>query len=154
MTGSFLFYAGKRPQRDKVNERLLCIQPPHCITRLPRRVEDRIHWKASEWKQWLLYYAIPCTEGVVPLDQWRHFMKLSEAVHILLRESLSARAIDRAGNFLHTVKCVWEGYRELKVGLKEKSVTIHDIAPSPSPRNFLSQGWGGGLWGYSLLIIK
>ncbi|KAH9383595.1 hypothetical protein HPB48_025227 [Haemaphysalis longicornis] len=135
------FYAGKRPQRDKVNERLLCIQPPHCITRFPRRVEDRIHWKASEWKQWLLYYAIACTEGVVPLEQWLHFMKLSEAVHILLRKSLSARAIDRADNFLHTVKYLY--------GATGATFNVHQLLHlASSVRNL------GPLWANSAFVFE
>lgn len=86
-----------------INKRLLSIRPPHCVTRLPRRVDERLQWKASEWKHWLLYYALPCLEGLLPQDNWRHLAKLSEAVHILLHEEVSTRDIDHAGN-LQVVK--------------------------------------------------
>ncbi|KAH7986419.1 hypothetical protein HPB49_025976 [Dermacentor silvarum] len=32
----------------KIESRLLAIKPPHCVTRLPRPLKDRGHWKASE----------------------------------------------------------------------------------------------------------
>nr|XP_050041017.1 uncharacterized protein LOC126537938 [Dermacentor andersoni] len=97
------YYVGSPSSVREVNNRLLSIQPPHCITRLLRRIGDRAHWKASEWKHWLLFYALPCLDGLIPHEYWRHLVKLSEAVHILLREEISTQQIDHAGKVLH--KC-------------------------------------------------
>ncbi|XP_077541965.1 uncharacterized protein LOC144154323 [Haemaphysalis longicornis] len=90
------YYIGDPPTLKKVNQRLLSIHPPHCVTRLPRPIGVRIQWKATEWRNWLLYYALPCLDGVLPLEYWRHLSKLSEAVHILLQEAISPGEIDRA----------------------------------------------------------
>ncbi|XP_065287611.1 uncharacterized protein [Dermacentor albipictus] len=109
------YYVGSPSSVREVNNRLLSIQPPHCITRLPRRIDDRAHWKASEWKHWLLFYALPCLDGLIPHEYWRHLVKLSEAVHILLREEISTQQIDHAGHVvlrmpqsrsLHNSDCV------------------------------------------------
>lgn len=82
----------------KIDARLLVIKPPHCVTRLPRPLSERSYWKASEWRHWILFYALPCLEGILHLEYWRHLSKLSEALHILLGEELSSNEIDRAGN--------------------------------------------------------
>lgn len=85
----------------RVNSRLLQIKPPHCVTRLPRSLNERSFWKASEWRLWLLFYALPCLVDILPLEYWKHLSKLSQAIHILLRETITADEIKRAGK-LHT----------------------------------------------------
>lgn len=97
----------------KIDARLLVIKPPHSVTRLPRPLSERSYWKASEWRHWILFYALPCLEGILHFEYWRHLSKLSEALHILLGEALSSNEIDRAGNInvsivlqaMHYVKC-------------------------------------------------
>ncbi|KAL3181544.1 hypothetical protein MRX96_008594 [Rhipicephalus microplus] len=44
------FYVGAPSILAKLDSRLLAIKPPHCVTRLPRPLKDRGHWKASEWR--------------------------------------------------------------------------------------------------------
>ncbi|KAL1426065.1 hypothetical protein MTO96_018540 [Rhipicephalus appendiculatus] len=48
-------YIGAPSQLRSVTSRLLNLKPPQFFTRLPRTVEDRSLWKASEWKWWLLF---------------------------------------------------------------------------------------------------
>ncbi|KAH7940662.1 hypothetical protein HPB49_003364 [Dermacentor silvarum] len=81
----------------KIESRLLAIKPPHCVTRLPRPLKDRGHWKASEWRHWILFYALPCLDGILHPEYWKHLSRLSEGIHILLQEELDARDIHRAG---------------------------------------------------------
>ncbi|CAG5090279.1 Protein of unknown function, partial [Cotesia congregata] len=42
-----------------VDSKIRSISPPGFVSRLTRSVFDFKYWKASEWKQWLLYYSIP-----------------------------------------------------------------------------------------------
>ncbi|XP_064473766.1 uncharacterized protein LOC135388267 [Ornithodoros turicata] len=72
-----------------INNRLLNIKPPHCFTRLPRSLEERSFWKASEWRHWLLFYCLPCTLGVIPQQHWLQLRRLAEAVHVLLLRNLT-----------------------------------------------------------------
>ncbi|XP_077507177.1 uncharacterized protein LOC144116311 [Amblyomma americanum] len=106
------FYIGAPSTVALIDTRLLAIKPPHCIARLPRPLRERGYWKASEWRQWLLFYALPCLEGILRPEYWKHLSKLSEAIHILLREELSPSEIDRAGNYLHSprvlVNSAWQ----------------------------------------------
>ncbi|XP_042149211.1 uncharacterized protein LOC121837608 [Ixodes scapularis] len=99
------YYIGTRASVVKVDKRLRSIKPPHCITRLPRSIEERGFWKASEWKQWLLFYALPCLLDVLPQLYWKHLSKLCEAVHILLHDSLTLRDIKRAEELLNAFVC-------------------------------------------------
>ncbi|XP_077491955.1 uncharacterized protein LOC144102597 [Amblyomma americanum] len=90
------FYVGRPSTLEDIDSRLLAIKPPLCVTRLPRPIRERGHWKASEWRQWILFYALPCLEGILHPDYWRHLCKLSEALHILLREELTLSEIAKA----------------------------------------------------------
>ncbi|XP_064479165.1 uncharacterized protein LOC135392379 [Ornithodoros turicata] len=113
------YYIGSRTHLTKVNRLLLSIKPPHCITRLPRSVTDRAHWKASESRNWLLFYSIPCTADVLPREHWRHLAKLSEAVHILLGEKISERDLARAGKkevYTENLELMWSYF----IGTKKK----------------------------------
>ncbi|KAG0434150.1 hypothetical protein HPB47_019318 [Ixodes persulcatus] len=94
------FYIGKPAVLGVVNQRLLKIKPPHCITRLPRSLLERAFWKASEWRLWLLFYCLPCTLGVLHPRFWRHLARLAEAVHLLLRMEISPSQINRAETLL------------------------------------------------------
>ncbi|CAN7992683.1 unnamed protein product, partial [Ixodes hexagonus] len=94
------FYIGRPAVLSTLNERLLSIKPPHCFTRLPRSLADRAFWKASEWRLWLLYYCLPCTLDILPSRYWRHFARLSQAVHILLRTEITPSLIKCAEQLL------------------------------------------------------
>lgn len=80
-----------------VDSRLLSIRPPHCFTRLPRSLAERAYWKASEWRHWLLFYCLPCTTGILPMQFWKHLALLVEATHMLLSTELNPALLRRAG---------------------------------------------------------
>ncbi|XP_064463072.1 uncharacterized protein LOC135373982 [Ornithodoros turicata] len=96
------YYIGSRADVSNINRLLLSIKPPHCITRLPRSITDRVHWKASELRNWLLYYSLPCTAGTLPREYWSHLAKLSEAVHILLGQEITEQDISHADELLRS----------------------------------------------------
>ncbi|KAG0444718.1 hypothetical protein HPB47_013467 [Ixodes persulcatus] len=94
------FYIGSPSMVAEINQRLLSIRPPHCVTRLPRPVGDRNFWKANEWRQWLLFYCLPCTLGILRQRYWNHLCCLVEAIHILLSQELSQGQLKHAGHLL------------------------------------------------------
>ena len=61
LDGSFKdrhFYIGN--EIDKLDKMLLRIKPPHSFRRSPRSLKvSSTFWKASEHRDWLLYYVIP-----------------------------------------------------------------------------------------------
>jgi hypothetical protein len=44
--------------------------------------------KATELQMWLLFYSGPCLTGILPDNYLKHFACLSEALYILLGESI------------------------------------------------------------------
>ena len=90
------WYAGNPTQLSSINSRLLKIRPPSRISRKPRDVESMKHWKASEWRNWILYYAIPCLEDIIRPCDLKHLSLLSRATFILNKDSIDAGQLQEA----------------------------------------------------------
>ncbi|KAG0435582.1 hypothetical protein HPB47_018402 [Ixodes persulcatus] len=129
----------------RVNSRLLAIKPPHTVTRLPRTLNERSFWKASEWRHWLLFYALPCLEDILPLEYWKHFSKLSEAIHMLLRETITPHYIKRAEELLHDFVGRCEGL----YGVASQTFNIHQLLHLPN-----SVRQQGPLWAQSAFVFE
>ena len=108
------YYIGR--YADLVNERVLSIKPPDTITRTPRKVTDRKHWKgtfrnweitilhtvkkhhfnfaASEYRAWMLFYSLLVLEGVLPAAHYEHLALLVCSMHILLNERILKTNLD------------------------------------------------------------
>ena len=56
----------------------------------------RLYWKASEFKNWLLFYSTPILKGYLPSLYYHHYVLLVTALHILLQESISIQQIEAA----------------------------------------------------------
>lgn len=53
-------------EKALINRRLETILTPTHDTRKTKSIDLMHKWKASEWRNWLLYYATLCLEGIVP----------------------------------------------------------------------------------------
>ena len=85
----------------KISKRLCQIKPPDFIERLPRDLEKHYsNLKATELQSWLLFYSLPCLEGILPETYLGHFSKLSEAIFILLGDEISEIALNHAEKLL------------------------------------------------------
>lgn len=68
--------------------------PPHDFSRAPRSIEKhRKFWKASEHRNFLLYYSLPT---ILPPLYFHHYSLLVCAMHILLQSKLSEVQIKAA----------------------------------------------------------
>ncbi|KAK3931696.1 Ribosome hibernation promoting factor [Frankliniella fusca] len=74
---------------EAIDARLLQILPPSCISRCPRTIKDWGSWKANEWRNWLLFYALPCLKGLLKDKYLDHFKLLSVGTSVLLQGSVS-----------------------------------------------------------------
>lgn len=81
------WYLGRNS--NTVDKILLSIKPPCDITRTPRSLNDRHMWKASEWKNFLLYYSLVAIKGSMPEKYRKHWFLLVFAMHLLLRDTVS-----------------------------------------------------------------
>jgi len=72
-----------------IDSRLMSIMPPSTISRAPRSVTLRCYWKASEWRNWLLTYAVLCLNGILAAPYLQHFVSFVCAIDILNAPSVS-----------------------------------------------------------------
>ncbi|KAK3109028.1 hypothetical protein FSP39_021454 [Pinctada imbricata] len=116
------FYIGHR--LEDVDKILSSVKPPYQINRTPRKISGNVqHWKASEFRSWLLFYCIPCLKGILPDVYLTHLACLVEGIFILRSDSIPLDKLDRAekllqnfyGNFV-------ELYGEAAAGLN-----VHNI---------------------------
>ena len=89
------FYLGRHiNELDKV---LLTQQPPTEFSRPPRSIKKHLkYWKASELRNWLLFYSLPLLLNKLPPLFWHHYALLVCALHILLSDSIEPSQIDAA----------------------------------------------------------
>lgn len=91
----------KKSEIGTVNELLLSTKVPHQVGRLTRSLQDRAHWKAREWQNWLLYYSLPIMCQFLDKKLIEHWTKLVEAIHILLQSEISIIELNRADELLY-----------------------------------------------------
>lgn len=85
----------------EIEVRYMKINPPSCITRLPRSlIANFAHLKASELRTFLLFYSIPCLYGILPQRYLQHYILLVEAVYLLLQDSISPSDVRKASALL------------------------------------------------------
>ena len=85
----------------KIDSLLLDLHPPHDFSRAPRSISrHRKHWKASEFRNWLLYFSLPLLVSTLPPLYLHHFSLLVCAIHILLQSKLSDVHIQAAEEML------------------------------------------------------
>lgn len=138
-------YIGAPSQLRMVTSRLLNLKPPQFFTRLPRTVEDRSLWKASEWKWWLLFYSVPCLHGILPTDYLEHFCLLVNGIFLLLKDNISRDDLKVAmSNLSQFVYQVEELY-----GLEAMTFNIHQLVHLPQSVLQL-----GPLWSHSTFVFE
>lgn len=73
----------------EIDKTLKNIKTPYVIHRTPRKIQNNLnHWKASEFRSFLLYYRIPCVEGHLPDPYLEHFACLVEATFLYFKKKL------------------------------------------------------------------
>lgn len=81
---------------DMIDKQLLAIKPPVELTRVPRSVKERKYWKASEWRSFLLFYALPVLSGILSKKYLNHLFLLVFGIYTLLQEKIQIVDIDNA----------------------------------------------------------
>ena len=104
----YLFLKG--PLKTRLGPRVVCeLSEKHLnlgnyipfeFARKPRLFKDFERWKATEFRQLLLYTGMVCFEGILPTALYDNFMLLSVGKSILLSEYLYNEYVDYAHNLL------------------------------------------------------
>ena len=93
------WYLGKF--RRSIDSSLLKIKPPNVVSRVPRSLEERDQWKASEFRNWLLFYSIPLLQGILLPLYFNHYLLLVSAMYTLLQASISPEELLTAEALLY-----------------------------------------------------
>ena len=114
------FYLGR--QVDIVDARLKAICPPSEVTRAPRSIKDRKHWKASEWRAFMLY-GLVVLNGLLPNVYMRHFFLLVQGVYFLLGDKIDVCMLSSAK------KCLTKFTRKMNslYGLSSCTFNVHQM---------------------------
>ncbi|KAK3910089.1 Halomucin [Frankliniella fusca] len=108
-------------ERAIITRRLESILTPSHITRKPRSIDLVAMWKASEWRNWLLYYAIVCLVDIVPQRYLRLVGLLSNAVFLLSRDVILEE------NLVEAHRCIEEFVRRFQdlYGPGQMNFSVH-----------------------------
>ena len=82
-----------RGSMARIDDRLLAIRPPQDISRTPRTLSDAKQWKASECRNWLLYYSVPTMLGIISTKYLEHWCLLVNAIYSLLQDEIHVESI-------------------------------------------------------------
>ena len=82
------------------SDRLLAIKPPEIVGRYPRALTELAHWKATELKNWLLYYSLLVMHSTLHRLYLLHWSLLVAAVGILTSDCISQTYLKEADAML------------------------------------------------------
>lgn len=88
------WYIGTQVQ--EIDIKLGNMKPPSEITRTPKSVKERQHWKATEWKNYLLYYSLLCLMNNMPLKYIKHWFLLVYSMQIFLQDKILPEQFKKA----------------------------------------------------------
>ncbi|XP_064470402.1 uncharacterized protein LOC135385154 [Ornithodoros turicata] len=139
------YYIGRPRDQAIINAKLCSIKPPSNFSRPPRSLSTYRNWKASEFQKWLLYYSLPCVEGVLNSKYLGHFRLLVCAVYLLLKQSVCMREINRATKLVVEFVLKTQKY----YGESQMTFNVHQLLHLPkSVVNF------GPLWSHSCFCFE
>lgn len=126
----------------QINEVFLNIKPPCEITRTPRSLNDVKLWRGHEWKNWLLYYSIPCLKAVnFPARYLNHWFLLVYGISCFLKDHISEENFVRGRLALRKYVLTLEEVYETATVMKFNTHLLLHI-----PRSVQCYG---GLWAWS-----
>ncbi|XP_053398926.1 uncharacterized protein LOC123537936 [Mercenaria mercenaria] len=79
-----------------LDARMKELTPPNLINRSPRCLADLKHWKATEYRSFLLFHSVCCLQGILSEEYYLHFILFVEGVYLLLQSSISKSDLSRA----------------------------------------------------------
>lgn len=139
------FYLGDPTNITKIDDKLLQIHPPTNMHRLPRSIKERKYWKASEWRNWLLFYSLPCLNGILPSRFLKHFSKLVQAIFLLLKSNIYPQELNDADVLM--LEFVW-GVQDL-YGEEHMTSNVHTLLHLAKSVKL----WGP-LWAHSAFVFE
>ncbi|KAK3911570.1 Protein TIC 214 [Frankliniella fusca] len=120
-----------------VNERILAIEPPHFLDRLPDTVDKLVHWKASMFRAFLFHFSLCVLRGILASDYFEHFILLVSGVAMLNSNSISQEDIQIANSLLTSFVQKFE----ILYGKRHMSHNLHMLLHLGQNVNYLAPLW-------------
>lgn len=132
------WYIGTKSQI--LDKRLSEILPPCEITRTPQSVSNISQWKASEFKNFLIYYSLPCLKDLLPSVFYKHWFLLVYAIYVFDSDKITTEAYENATRAIKK----FVGKAEMLYGMEIMKFNVHLLLHIPkSVKDF------GALWAWS-----
>lgn len=105
------------------------------------------HWKASEFRSFLLFYSLPCLWQILPEEYFQHFLLLVEAIWLLDQSSIPVKSIERAGlllrHFCLRVEALYDSHYQTFNCLLHLEECVHNLGPLWSFSCFWYEDYNG-----------
>ncbi len=89
-----------RGDYDKIEKRYLSIMPPDYLPSAPRSITEWRNWKAKEFINFIIFYALPLFCNLMPTDHFEHLKKLVIGLEILMAKHISRDLVNIADTLL------------------------------------------------------
>lgn len=116
------FYMVKQ-KRDLLNIRLTAIKTPMYISRRPRSLNNLKYFKASEYRNLLLFYLPVCLKRLLPKKYIEHLRIFSSAIYKLLQPKISKDDLDIVQEQLHD----FVGKYQIFYGKASMTMNVHSL---------------------------
>ena len=124
---------------------LKAIKVPDFIRRHPRSVESSKKWKASEFRNWLLFWSLPIMSEYLPDDYKQHWMELVLASYLILQDRISPRDLEVAHELFRSFsRKIRHLYR-----MQEYKYNLHQLLHF----KMMVENWGPA-WGISTFMFE
>lgn len=123
----------------EINSLIFKIKPPKFVHMMPRSIDQYNNWKASELKNFMLYYSAPILEEFMRPDYFKHYLLFLQATAILSKNSVSDKDIQDAKLLIK--KFVKEFESDEYYGIRFCSLNIHQILHLPDNVRTLGPLW-------------
>ncbi|XP_074629306.1 uncharacterized protein LOC141886900 [Acropora palmata] len=140
---------------EKVDKRLLEIKPPSVITRIPRSIQHHVKfWKATEYRNWLFYYSLPCMRGVLDEEYYQYYTLFVSGIFLLSGRSISPEQMEMAGKCLMHFVEMFDAYYGKRYVLMNHHMLLHlkenvcDHGPLWCSSLFIFENWNGDIGNY------
>lgn len=132
-------YLSKK-KRIQLDRRICAIRPCRFVSRLPRSLEQRKLFKASEYRSLLLYYLPVCLRGIVDKKFLDHFNLLSSSVYTLLKTNISIQDFNDAEQKLKLY--------EIFHGKNSMTMNVHLLLHITTSVKYLGPLWSTSMFSF------
>ncbi|XP_036143289.1 uncharacterized protein LOC118645713 isoform X1 [Monomorium pharaonis] len=94
------WYMGRKCK--EFDDKMLTIKPPCEVTRTPQSILNYTNYKANDWKNFILYYSLPCLSNLMKQEYIKHWFLFIYGLSIFLKTTITEEEFQLAETALHS----------------------------------------------------